>query len=45
MIASLAANIVERKRAGAEPYVLFLGAVASIRSGCSSMAALVDDVL
>gem|GEM_PF-1476552 len=45
LIASLAANIVERKRAGAEPYVLFLGAGASISSGCSSMVALVDDVL
>ncbi len=44
-IKSLAANIVERKKAGLEPYVLFLGAGASISSGCSSMLKLVDDVL
>jgi len=37
--------MVSRKRAGIDPYILFLGAGASISSGCSSMMQIVDDVL
>ncbi|HEX8736902.1 MAG TPA: SIR2 family protein [Pyrinomonadaceae bacterium] len=44
-IQALASNIVSRKQAGQEPYILFIGAGASIGSGCSSMLQLVDDVL
>ena len=44
-IKALATNMVERKRSGTEPYIIFLGAGASISSGCSSMMQIVDDVL
>lgn len=44
-IRALARNIVLRKKANADRYVLFLGAGASISSGCSSMMQIVDDVL
>jgi hypothetical protein len=44
-IKALASNIVARKKAGLEPYVLFLGAGASISSGCSTMLQIVEDVL
>lgn len=42
-IKALAANMVGRKKT--DPYILFLGAGASISSGCSSMMKIVDDVL
>lgn len=45
ILKALAANIVSRKQAGLEPYILFIGAGASLGSGCSSMLGLVDDVL
>ncbi len=41
----LASNMVSRKKADTDPYILFLGAGASINSGCSSMMVIVDDVL
>jgi len=41
----LAHNMVSRKKARADPYILFLGAGASINSGCSSLMKIVDDVL
>lgn len=44
-IKALAKNMVDRKRSGTDPYILFLGAGASIDSGCSSMMKIVDDVL
>lgn len=44
-IRALASSMVSRKRVDAEPYILFLGAGASISSGCSSMMQIVDDVL
>jgi hypothetical protein len=44
-IKALAANMVSRKQSGLAPYVLFIGAGASISSGCSNMLRLVDDVL
>lgn len=44
-IRALAASLVSRKQAGLQPYVLFLGAGASISSGCSSMLRLIEDVL
>ena len=44
-IKALAANIVDRKKSETDPYILFLGAGASIGSGCSSMMQIVDDVL
>jgi hypothetical protein len=44
-IKALATNMVERKKSGADPYILFLGAGASISSGASSMMQIVDDVL
>jgi hypothetical protein len=37
--------MISRKRAGTNQYILFLGAGASISSGCSSMMQIVDDVL
>ncbi|AKB82000.1 hypothetical protein MSBR3_1422 [Methanosarcina barkeri 3] len=37
--------MVSRKKAGADPYILFLGAGASINSGCSNLMKIVDDVL
>jgi IstB-like ATP binding protein. len=37
--------MVSRKMSGTDPYILFLGAGASISSGCSSMMQIVDDVL
>ena len=42
-IKALAANMVGRKKT--DPYILFLGAGASISSGCSSMMQIVDEVL
>ena len=42
-IKALAANMVGRKKT--DPYILFLGAGASISSGCSSMMKIVDNVL
>ena len=45
LIKTLASHMVSRKRAGSEPYVLVLGAGASLSSGCSSYAKLVDDFL
>ena len=44
-IRALASSMVSRKRAGTDPYILFLGAGASISSECSSMMKIVDDVL
>lgn len=44
-IKALAESMTARKKCGLEPYVLFLGAGASISSGCSSMASIVDKVL
>ena len=43
-IRALASSMVSRKGSGT-PYILFLGAGASISSGCSSMMKIVDDVL
>lgn len=45
LIKALASNMVSRKRTEIEPYIIFLGAGASISSGCSSMMQIVDDVL
>jgi len=42
---SLASNIASRHKAGVDPYVLILGAGASISSGCSSMLTLAEDLL
>ncbi len=42
---ALAANIASRRTAGVDSYILFLGAGASISSGCSSMLALSEDLL
>jgi hypothetical protein len=42
LIQTLAQRRVSRKSAGVEPYVLILGAGASISSGCPSYAELVD---
>lgn len=44
-IKALASSMVLRKKAGADPYILFLGAGASINSGCSSMMSIVNDAL
>ncbi|HEX7318468.1 MAG TPA: SIR2 family protein [Pyrinomonadaceae bacterium] len=44
-IRALAASIAGRKSTGAEPFVLLVGAGASISSGCSPTARLADDVL
>ncbi|WIM45358.1 SIR2 family protein [Methanosarcina mazei] len=44
-IRALASSMVSRKISGADPYILFLGAGASISSGCSSMMQIVDCVL
>jgi hypothetical protein len=44
-IKALATNMVGRKKSGADPYILFLGAGASISSGASNMMQIVDDVL
>jgi NAD-dependent protein deacetylases, SIR2 family len=44
-IRALASSMVSRKISGTDPYILFLGAGASISSGCSSMMQIVDDVL
>jgi hypothetical protein len=44
-IRALAASIAQRKSAGVEPFVLLIGAGASISSGCSPTARLADDVL
>ena len=45
LIKTLASHMVSRKSAGREPYVLVLGAGASLSSGCSSYSELVDDFL
>lgn len=44
-IRALASSMVSRKMSGTDPYILFLGAGASISSGCSSMMQIVDDFL
>ena len=44
-IKALATNMVARKRSEVDPYIPFLGAGASISSGCSSMMQIVDGVL
>jgi len=44
-IKALATNMVARKRSEVDPYILFLGAGASISSGCSRMMQIVDNVL
>ena len=44
-IKALAKNMVDRKRSGTDPYIIFLGAGASIESGCSTMMGIVDDIL
>ncbi|MDQ1253678.1 MAG: hypothetical protein QG646_2865, partial [Euryarchaeota archaeon] len=44
-IRALASSMVSRKISGADPYILFLGAGASISSGCSSMMQIVNDFL
>lgn len=44
-IRALASSMVSRKISGVDPYILFLGAGASISSRCSSMMQIVDDVL
>ncbi len=45
LIKALAENMVSRKRGDVSPYILLLGAGASISSGCSSMMQIVDEVL
>jgi predicted NACHT family NTPase len=45
LIMALANRMVLRKKAESDPYILFIGAGASISSGCSSMMQIVDDVL
>ncbi len=42
-LVSLAKMIRQRKKLGNNPFVLFLGAGASITSGCSSLTRIVDD--
>ncbi|MEX2720362.1 MAG: SIR2 family protein, partial [Candidatus Wukongarchaeota archaeon] len=42
---ALASSMVSRKMSGTDSYILFLGAGASISSGCSTMMQIVDDVL
>ena len=44
-VKALAANIVARRQAGLDPYIVFIGAGASISSGCSSMLSIADGVL
>jgi predicted NACHT family NTPase len=44
-IKALAGNMVSRKREDVSPYILLLGAGASISSGCSGMVQIVDEVL
>ena len=44
-IKGLAKSMVLRKQSEADPYILFLGAGASISSGCSNMMKIVDDAL
>jgi hypothetical protein len=44
-IRALAASIAARKTSGVEPFVLLIGAGASVGSGCSPMARIADDVL
>ncbi|HOO54064.1 MAG TPA: SIR2 family protein [Methanothrix sp.] len=44
-IRALAEDMVSRQRSGVDPYIFFLGAGASISSGCSSMMQIVDAVL
>jgi len=44
-IKALATNMVVRKQSEVAPYILFLGAGASISSGCSRMMQIVDDIL
>lgn len=44
-VRALAANIVSRKQAGSDPYTLFIGAGASIGSGCSNMLDIADATL
>ena len=45
LVQMLARSMVNRKQAGRKPYVLILGAGASLSSGCSSYSELVDDFL
>jgi len=45
VIQTLAQRMVKRKASGVEPYVLIIGAGASISSGCPSYAELVDAFL
>jgi len=42
---ALAANIIVRRHAGLDPYIVFIGAGASISSGCSSMLDIANNVL
>ena len=44
-IKALANSMISRKKSNVNPYILFLGAGASISSECSSMMQIVDDVL
>lgn len=45
LVKALASNIVIRKQSASEPYVMLLGAGASINSGCSSMNQIINDLL
>jgi hypothetical protein len=45
LVKALASNIVIRKQSASEPYVMLLGAGASINSGCSSMNQITNDLL
>jgi hypothetical protein len=44
-IKALADSMVSRKKGDVSPYILLLGAGASVSSGCSSMIQIVDDIL
>jgi hypothetical protein len=44
-VRALAKNMVLRKQSGSDPYVIFLGAGASISSGCSNMMTIVEELL
>ncbi|MDY0129099.1 MAG: SIR2 family protein, partial [Methanosarcina vacuolata] len=44
-VRALAGSMVARKKSGRDPYILLIGAGASLSSECSSMISIVDDVL
>lgn len=45
LVTSLANSVALRKRSNVDPYVIFLGAGASISSGCASMMEIMDSTL